>query len=131
MRHPIKPYMYFRCPEEFFIQKVKISEICIEDDGDDVDISSFNPSNKFYFDKRSVPYEDYDEYYLVEYKEEKTPNANYAKELAEYEKDKAECDKALADYCIQEKLFKEWQAKRELEIEKETYERLKAKFEKP
>ena len=129
MNYPTKPYFYDNPPKEFFVERVKISEILL-DDGSEVDISSFKPSGKFYFDRRSVRGEDYDEYYLVEFEEKKTLNPNYTKELAKYEKEKAKFEQEMVQFRKEENIFKAKQAMKALASEKELYERLKIKFEK-
>lgn len=91
-------------------------------DGEPVE---FKPGSKYYFDKEYGRHDDPDDYYLVEYEEEVTPNQDYENQLKDYNERQAR----LATWT---ELKKQWDEVKEAEAKLQRmlqYKKLKAEFE--
>jgi hypothetical protein len=127
MNYPIKPHFYERKPEPSITEMVAVKEIRIHGD-EKVDVD-FLGEGEWYFDRRTVAYQDYDEYFLVQYETKTKPNVNYENQLKRYNVELENFNRLMAKYDAELVVFNKWQADQTEKIERAHYEALKAKFE--
>lgn len=118
--YPIKPYFCASKPETFLVNSEQIKSIPLFSD-EKVEIPELEKDQVIYFEKDGD-----DDCYFVVYRETKVPNPNYEKQLAAYNKAKADYDVQLARYNKELNEFHQAQLEEKTKQEKAEYERLKS-----
>jgi hypothetical protein len=131
MNYPTKPHLYEIKPEPIITERgVKINEMQLFDDELMVNVELGTGGN-WYFDKRSH-YNggaEADEFFLVQYEMKTKPNLNYEKQLKRYNVELENFNRLMEKYNAELVVFNKWQADITEKLERESYEKLKAKFE--